>query len=326
MLEDLLLGIVEFPQDEDRYLVLSDWLEEYDDPRRAELLRLHRRLLATCCEPDEHPERAAWQARIVELLAEGVRPCLPQRTLDLGEGVEMKFSFIPPGRFLMGSPEGEERRQNDEEQHRVTLTRAFWMGVHHVTEAQWFAVMGTRTEDSRGSEFPALKVRLDECSDFCRRLGGAARMPTEAEWEYACRAGTTTAYHAGDGPDAMTRAGWCNHDGTFGTGRKILPGYIGYGEGARPKPAGSFEPNAWGLYDMHGNAWEWCQDWYERGRTGEAVDPCGPATGRKRVLRGGSYHNDPGQCRAAMRARIEPDPLFRPPAGLRVCLDVESTG
>src|SRR5881397_2332309 len=104
MLEDLLRAIVTDPQAEDRYLVLADWLEEHDDPRRAELLRLHRRLLATCCEPEKHPERAGWQERVVELIGQGVRPCVPQRTVDLGLGVQMTFSFIPPGSFLMGSP------------------------------------------------------------------------------------------------------------------------------------------------------------------------------------------------------------------------------
>src|SRR5256714_9023631 len=108
MPEDLLRATVADPQAEDRWLVLADWLEENDDPRRAELLRLHRRLLATCCEPDQHPERAAWQARVVELLGQGVQPCVPQRTVVLAEGVEMTFSFIPPGDFLMGSPQSEE--------------------------------------------------------------------------------------------------------------------------------------------------------------------------------------------------------------------------
>jgi uncharacterized protein (TIGR02996 family) len=106
MLEYLLRAIVADPQAEDRYLVLADWLEEHDDPRRAELLRLHRKLLATCCEPDLHPERAVWQARVVELVGQGVRSCVPQKTVRLGEGVEMTFNFIPPGSFLMGSPPG----------------------------------------------------------------------------------------------------------------------------------------------------------------------------------------------------------------------------
>src|SRR5436853_2548410 len=99
MLDSLLQAIVADPQSEDRWLVLADWLEENDDPRRAELLRLHRKLLATCCEPDRHPERAGWQARVVELLAFGVRPCVPQQTVELAEGVEMTFSYITPGSF-----------------------------------------------------------------------------------------------------------------------------------------------------------------------------------------------------------------------------------
>jgi uncharacterized protein (TIGR02996 family) len=104
VLEAILRAIVEEPPSEGRWLVLADWLEEHDDPRRAELLRLHRRLLATCCEPERHPERAGWQGRLVGLLAAGVRPCVPQRTVLLAEGVEMTFSFVPPGSFLMAAP------------------------------------------------------------------------------------------------------------------------------------------------------------------------------------------------------------------------------
>src|SRR5690348_7811566 len=141
MLDQLLRGVVDEPLEEGRYLVLADWLEEYDDPRRGELLRLHRRLLATCREPDEHPVRAGWQARIVGLISQGVTPCLPQQAVALGGGVEMRFAFCPPGTFLMGSPPSEPERRDDETQHRVTLTKGYWLGVHPVTQAQWQAVM-----------------------------------------------------------------------------------------------------------------------------------------------------------------------------------------
>src|ERR1700719_2402823 len=108
LLDGLLDAIVADPQAEDRWLVLADYLEEHDDPRRAELLRLHRRLLKTCCEPDEHPERAASQERVVELLGDSVQPCVPQRTISRGDGVGRNFAFISPGSFLMGSPDAEE--------------------------------------------------------------------------------------------------------------------------------------------------------------------------------------------------------------------------
>jgi uncharacterized protein (TIGR02996 family) len=142
VLEGLLQGVVDEPGCEANWLVLADWIEENDDPRRAELLRLPRKLLASCCEPDRRPERREWQARVVELLGQGVRPCLPRRTVTLGEGVELEFSFVPPERFLIGSPKGEEGRKDDKTQHLVTLTQSFWLGVHPVTQGQWRAVTG----------------------------------------------------------------------------------------------------------------------------------------------------------------------------------------
>jgi uncharacterized protein (TIGR02996 family) len=318
VLDHLLQGVVEDPQAEARWQILADWLEEHDEPGRAELLRLHRRLLATCCAPQEHPERTVWQAQIVALLTEGMRPCVPQRTVVLGKGVEMTFSFIPPGTFLMGSPFTEEGRRNDAEAlHRVELTQGFWMGVHPLTQAQWIAARGEGAGDADSADHPVKGITWDECLAFSERLaemtGSQFRLPTEAEWEWACREGSSTAYHTGDGLEAMKRAGWCNHDGTWGTGVNSLPGYLDWGRGAGPKPVGQFVPNAWGLYDMHGNVWEWCSDWYDpRPQVGERVDPVGPARGtkrvpRERVLRGGSYWNDPSQCRSASRCGHEPD-------------------
>src|SRR3984957_8558506 len=131
-LDALLSGIVADPLEETRWLVLADWLEENDDPRRAELLRLHRRLLGTCCEPDENPERAAWQSRIVELIAADVQPCIAQKTLELPGGVNLTFSFIPPGSFLMGGTVYDSEKPV----HKGTLPKRFCLGIHPMTQAQ----------------------------------------------------------------------------------------------------------------------------------------------------------------------------------------------
>jgi uncharacterized protein (TIGR02996 family) len=303
MLEDLLLGIVEDPLVEPRYLVLADWLEEHDDPRRAELLRLHRRLLATCCEPDLHPERAGWHARIVSMLAVGVKPCVPQRKVKLGEGVEMTLNFIPPGSFLMGSPSQVEGWRDDEVLHRVTLTQGFWLGIYPVTQAQWRAVMWNHPRMSnthywhKGDDWPVEKVSWDEGVAFCERLGEKFRLPTEAQWEYACRAGTTTPFYFGQ--TISTEQANYNGNSTYGKGKKGV-----YRK--KTMPVGSFPANAWGLFDLHGTIWEWVTDWYgpypERGKN----DPVGVNSGTARVLRGGSWYNDPRFCRSARRLWCDP--------------------
>jgi uncharacterized protein (TIGR02996 family) len=301
VLEDLLGAVVEEPLAEDRWQVLADWLEEQDDPRRAELLRLPRRLLATCCEPERHPERSEWQARVVHLLAEGVRPCVPQRTIVLAEGVEMTFSFIPPGSFLMGSPEDEEGRRDEETPHRVTLTRGFWLGTTPVTQAQWTAVLLNNPSYFEGEDLPVEVVSWEDGQEFCRqvsqRVGKRCRLPSEAQWEYACRAGTTTPFAFGD---------------TLSTYQANYDGHFTYGKGARgvyrerTTPVGCFPPNAWGLFDMHGNVWEWCADGYGAYQEMDSTDPTfrdEPA----RVLRGGSWCVPPKMCRSAFRGRNDPD-------------------
>jgi uncharacterized protein (TIGR02996 family) len=295
--QGLLQAIVENPLDQTTYLGLADWLEEYDDPRRAELLRLHRRLLATCCEPDQQPQRAGWQARIVELLSR-VRPCMPQRSAMLAKGVEMTFNFIPPGTFLMGRPEGEDGYDEEVPQHLVTLSKGFFLGVYQVTQAQWQAVMGSNPSRFKGDNWPMENVSWEDCQDCCRKLaerdGKLYRLPTEAEWEYACRAGTTTEYSSGNGLEALRQVGWCNNDGNWGSAKKA-------------KPVGQFQPNAWGLYDMHGNVWEWCLDGRRSYSSGAIVDPVGPQKkDDARVLRGGSRRDLPRWCRSAIRGRDAP--------------------
>jgi uncharacterized protein (TIGR02996 family) len=283
-LDGLLNGIVADPQDEGRWLVLADYLEEYDDPRRAELLRLHRRLLATCCEPDEHPERAIWQAQMVELLGQGVKPCVPQRAHVLVDGLEMKFSFVPSGSSLMGSPKEEEGRESHEERHRVTLTRGFWLGVCPVTQAQWRAVTGESPSHFQADTLPVEHVTWDDCVACCKRLGPAFRLPSEAQWEYACRAGTTTPYFSG----ATISTDQANCSLRFFAER-------------RPMPVGGFPPNAWALHDMHGNIWQWCQDAYKSHPKEDQVDPVGGEDSRFRVLRGGYWAGHPERLRSAFR-------------------------
>jgi uncharacterized protein (TIGR02996 family) len=298
-------------------LILADWLDEQGRPQEAELLRLHVDLLATCCQPDEHPERIQQQARVVELLAAGVCPCVPRQTIVLTEKVELTLIWIPPGTFLMGSPTREAQRDKNERRHRVTLTRGFHLGIQPVTQAQWQAVMGNNPSLFKGDDRPVEQVSWDDCQAFCAKLsqltGKRFRLPTEAEWEYACRAGTTTPFHFGE----TLGTEQANYDGnhTYGRGKKGV-----YRQ--QTTPVGSFPANAWGLFDMHGNVWEWCQDWYEPYLQGDIKDPQSGNNGEARVLRGGSWYNDPRWCRSADRDGSAPDLRDRS-AGCRVvlCLD-----
>ena len=307
----LLSGIVADPLDEARWLVLAEYLKENDDPRRAELLCLHRRLLATCCEPDAHPERPVWQARVTELLAAGVVPCVPRHTLELPGGEALEGAFVPPGSFLMGGTESDPEKPV----HRVTLASGCFMGIYPVTQAQWKAVLGTEPSQSPGPNKPVEAVTWLACQEFCAKLtahaGGSVtvRLPTEAEWEHACRAGTTTHFHFGDVPstDLLNYSGIFTWNGSVrGKNRKTT------------SDVNTFPPNPWGLFDMHGNVWEWCSDEYRLYSDDGGGDQMVGSDERPRAMRGGSWVNYPWNCRAASRDK-------NPPAkrscnvGFRVC-------
>jgi uncharacterized protein (TIGR02996 family) len=299
-LDALLAGIVADPLEGTRWLVLADWLEENDDPRRAELLRLHRKLLATCCEPDAHPERTEWQRRAVELLGAKVRPCVPQHTLELPGGVPLVGSFVPPGMFLMGGTVEDDEKPV----HRVTLTRGFFMGVSAVTQAQWAAVMGTDPSHFKGPNRPVENVSWEDTLGFCAALSGSTglrvELPSEAEWEYACRAGTTTEYHCGN----VLNTDLANYDGNHS--------WNGSPKGVHREETtdvGSFPPNPWGLFDLHGNVWEWCADAYAPYTGDDRTDPEVKdinSDNSLRVLRGGSWYVSPLYCRAACRGWYAP--------------------
>jgi len=207
------------------------------------------------------------------------------------------FLLVEPGRFQMGSPSSDEGHRDDETQHQVTLTKPYYLGETEVTQAQWKRKMGTNPSRFEGDALPVETVSWEGCQEFLRKAGEGYRLPTEAEWEYACRAGTTTPFSFG----ATISTGQANYNGnfTYGSGRKGQ--YRG-----KTTPAGSFPPNAWRLRDMHGNGWEWCQDWYGAYPSGPVSDPTGPSSGENRVLRGGLWRYGPRFCRAAGRARYRP--------------------
>jgi formylglycine-generating enzyme required for sulfatase activity len=222
--------------------------------------------------------------------------------------------WIPPGTFTMGSPSTEVDRSSAEDpQTRVTISRGFWMGKYTVTQREYQALMGSNPSYFTGElERPVEQVTWYNATNYCGKLtdrersagrlpaGYVYRLPTEAEWEYACRAGTTTATAFGNSLSS-TQA---NFDGNLYPYNGAAPGpYLG-----RTTKVGSYAPNAWGLYDMHGNVWEWCLDWYSGSLPGGSVtDPRGPISGSYRVIRGGSWVYDGWLCRSAQRSRTWPD-------------------
>ena len=211
------------------------------------------------------------------------------RKVETVNGVEFAFRWCPPGTFMMGSPESEEGRNDNETQHQVTLTKGFWMLETEVTQKQWKAVMGNNPSEFKGDDWPVGMVSWDDCQEFCNKcaqLGLPVQLPTEAQWEYACRAGTTGAY-AGN---LAEMAWYYNSISTY-----------------HIHPVGTKKPNAWGLYDMHGSVREWCQDWYGDYPSGSVTDPDGPSSGSYRVYRGGYWRSRAGDCRSANRSGRYPD-------------------
>jgi len=223
------------------------------------------------------------------------------QTIALGAGVSLELVWIAPGTFVMGSPASESGREVDETQHRVTLTTGFWMGRYEVTQRQWQQIMGTNPSHFKatGPDAPVDQVGWNDCQEFLQKLnaqvpGGGFRLPTEAEWEYACRAGTTTVFHHGDRLDSSQ----ANFDGRAAYGG-------GPSGGCRQTTlrVGQFAPNAFGLHDMHGNVWEWCADWYGAYPPDDVTNPQGPSSGNAHILRGGCWRRSAASCRSAARGQ-----------------------
>ena len=214
---------------------------------------------------------------------------------------KLEMVLIPAGKFKMGSPITEVGRDKGETQHEVTLTKPFYMAKYEVTQEQWESVMGNNPSSrTKGAKLPVTNVSWEDCQEFIKKLNektsGGYRLPTEAEWEYACRAGTTTAYSYGDN---LTKSD-ANIDGDS------------------IKAVGSYRPNAFGLYDMHGNVWEWCNDWYGSLQDGEVTDPRGAAKGEYRVLRGGSFNVVGSAARSSYRSIVTPTDRYSFDFGFRL--------
>lgn len=259
--------------------------------------------------------------------------------------VGMTLVRIPAGKFTMGSPAGEKDRVDHENQHEVEITRVFYLGIHEVTIGQYRKFVteeayntvaekdgagGFGYDEATGKfegrkprytwkntgwkitdDHPVVNVSWNDAKAFCawlsRKEKKSYRLPTEAEWEYACRAGSKTAYHNGDDPEGLAQVG----NVADGAAKEVLAslkaitakdGYV------FTAPVGSFQKNAFGLFDMHGNVWEWCEDRYDAGRyqNDPIRDPTGPSTGSSRAFRGGSWDRAAGRCRSAARGGNAP--------------------
>jgi formylglycine-generating enzyme required for sulfatase activity len=249
------------------------------------------------------------------------RPCelwLPVAT-ESGLPCVFEFVLVPPGSFRMGSPASERERNLDEEPvHEVAFEKPFYLGKYAVTQAQWAALTGSNPSRFRdaGQDAPVESVSWEDCREFLARLnarfaisGFRFRLPSEAEWEYSCRAGTWTRFHSGDSAEDLGRAGWFEGN-----------------SGSAPHAVGRKTPNAWGLYDLHGNVWEWCEDaWHDR-YTGAPRDGSPWLAGGDpglRVLRGGAWDYDAAACRSANRYRGDPS-MRRANGGLRLVWAEES--
>ena len=268
--------------------------------------------------PKPQPSRTAAKPRIRKPSL-GPKPG-QELAVELGDSVKMEFVWIPSGSFMMGSPESEEGRKDDEGPvHKVTIGKGFWMGKYEVTQEQYERVTGKNPSKFKGGKNPVEQVSWHDASRFCEvlakkfgktlplRLRGkfeTVRLPTEAEWEYACRAGTTTRFYTGDSESDLSGAGWWQGN-----------------SGGKTHAVGRKKPNAWGLCDMHGNVWEWCEDWHKEDYYSSApgTDPRGPATGSRRVMRGGSWGNSADFCRVGYRYGYGPGSSYFL-VGFRACL------
>lgn len=295
-------------------------LEEAAERARKEA-ELQAKLEEARKKREEAERRARKKREYAERQARKIREAMVRnKTFTLPGGATMEMIWCPHGSFMMGSPTTEEGRADNESQHRVRLTKGFWLGKYPVTQKQWESVMGNNPSHFKGEDLPVEEVSWNDCQKFIAKVNASldfsARLPTEAEWEYACRAGTTTAYFWGNALNGDK----ANCDGNKPMGTKAKGRYL-----KKTTPVGRYAPNPWGIYDMHGNVWEWCSDWHGYYPIRSVTDPTGPTSGDGRVLRGGSWYGDARYCRSAYRYRCDPSCCYFY-CGFRLCCSAEPHG
>jgi formylglycine-generating enzyme required for sulfatase activity len=274
--------------------------------------KLAGHLTLTTNDPD-FPDQEVWLSGI----GMGLRPQLDGSPPEIANSLRMAFRYVPAGTYLMGSPEHEPGRNDDEVPHTVSLTRGFYLQTTPVTQGQWQALMGSNpmSLENCDPDCPVEQVSWHDCQGFINRLNalgeGRYRLPTEAEWEYASRAGSPMAFALGE-----ITALFCAHDPSLDR----MGWYCGNSDW-QSHPVARKAPNAWGLYDMHGNVYEWCQDWYGEYPGSSDTDPEGPASGARKVIRGGSCFSSVKTCRSAARSSWAPQEKA-PFLGLRLVREI----
>ncbi len=256
------------------------------------------------------------RALVLAIVTLGTCPAYAQQTQEIASSIGMRLVLIPAGSFTMGSPDQEAGRHPNETSHKVTISEAFYLGQFEVTQDEYEKVIGSNPSSIKGARHPVETLCWDDAVAFCKKLselpeekaaGRVYRLPSEAEWEYACRAGSETPF-------------------SFGKSAKLLDDHAWYAENAENQhhPVGEKKPNRWGLYDMPGNVDEWCDDWYDDYPSKTLIDPHGPVRGSERVIRGGSWIvANELHFRSSQRSNYVPrdrSPLL----GFRVVLDTQS--
>lgn len=311
-------ALLEYPNDLATWMGLHDWLEECNDPR-VDFVKQQLQ----CRGHDIGESHAKLHQRVQTLLEAGHRPCVPIWTNSIG----MQLVQVNAGTFTMGSPPTEAERDDDEQQHEVEITKDYFLGIYPVTQRQWRAVMGNnpswycatgqgkdKVKGMNTDDFPVECVSWEDAQTFLNKLnemekytrtGRKYRLPTEAEWEYACRGGHLAeiyqVFHFGD----SLSSDQANFYGNFSYDNAAKGPYL---KRTCAVNDSAYKGNALGLYHMHGNVWEWCLDWYANNYYGQSPlqDPGGPPNGSNRVNRGGSWNLNGLNCRSANRGRYDP--------------------